>query len=117
MSMPTLRAALFASLLLSVPFAAGCSTEDLSSEGAKVTASRNPPAAGCREVGHVVGHGGGTFGGGFISNDDLIEYALNDLRNKAAEAGGNYVQHDPPTLGEGDGTTTTATISGTAFRC
>lgn len=117
MPMSKLSVAFVASLVLAVPFVAGCSTEDLSPEGAKVTASRNPPATGCKEVGHVVGHGGGTFGGEFISNDDLIEYALNDLRNKAAEVGGNYVQHDPPTLGEGDGTTTTATISGTAFRC
>ena len=69
------------------------------------------------EVKHLVGEGGGTFGGEFISNDDLIEYALNDLRNQAAEANANYIQTDPPTLGQGDGTTTTATISGTAYRC
>lgn len=80
-------------------------------------ASRNPPDVNCQLLDHVVGHGGGTFGGEFLANDDLIEYAMNDLRNQAAELGGNYVQHDPPTLGEGDGTTTTATISGTAYRC
>jgi len=96
---------------------AGCSTEDLSEEGARVVASRNAPPQGCQQLGFVVGHGGGTFGGGFISNDDLIEYAMNDLRNRAAELGGNYVQYDTPTLGDGDGTTTTATVSGTAFRC
>ena len=80
-------------------------------------ASPNPPAANCVSVKPIVGHGGGTFGGEFISNDDLIEYAFNDLRNQAAEAGANYVQNDPPQLGQGDGTTTTATVSGTAFNC
>jgi len=85
--------------------------------GAQVVASRNAPDANCVEVKHLVGEGGGTFGGEFISNDDLIEYALNDLRNQAAEANANYIQTDPPTLGQGDGTTTTATISGTAYRC
>ncbi len=94
-----------------------CSTEDLSTEGARVVASRNAPDPSCTQVGFVVGHGGGTFGGEFISNDDLIEYAMNDLRNQTAELGADYVQYDTPTLGEGDGTTTTATVSGTAYRC
>ena len=80
-------------------------------------ASRNAPAVNCAALKLLVGHGGGTFGGELISNDDLIEYAMNDLRNQTAAAGGNYVQYDPPQLGEGDGTTTTATISGTAYSC
>jgi hypothetical protein len=95
----------------------GCSTASLSGEGAKVAASRNPPTKGCKPLGYLTGKGGGTFGGGFVSNEDLIEYALNDLRNKAGELGGNYVQHDPPQMGSGDGTTTTATVTGTAYKC
>jgi len=94
-----------------------CSTATLSTAGANVAATRNAPPSQCQALGYVVGHGGGTFGGGLISNEELIEYAMNDLRNKAAELGGNYIQHDPPTLGQGDGTTTTATITGTAYRC
>lgn len=97
--------------------ACACSTEDLTAEGAAVVASRNAPPENCELVANLVGHGGGTFGGGFIANDDLIEYAMNDLRNQAAERGANYVQHDTPTLGSGDGTTTTATVSGAAYRC
>ena len=104
-------------MLVLIGLSAACSTAGLTSAGARVVASPNPPPAGCVEVKHLAGEGGGTFGGEFISNDDLVEYALNDLRNRAAEAGANYVQHDPPTLGSGDGTTTTATISGTAFTC
>jgi hypothetical protein len=112
------RAALAAlSLVLVSVLSSGCSTEDLTDAGAKVVASRNAPAVACTQLGFVVGHGGGTFGGGFISNDDLIEYAMNDLRNQAADLGGNYVQYDTPTMGDGDGTTTTATVSGTAYRC
>ena len=100
-----------------VGLVSACSTADLTADGARVVASRNAPAATCEEVKYLVGHGGGTFGGEYIANDDLIEYAMNDLRNQAAEAGANYVQHDSPQLGDGDGTTTTATISGTAYRC
>lgn len=80
-------------------------------------ASPNPPPQGCVDVGHVTGEGGGTFGGAWISNDSLIEYAMTDMRNKAGDRGANYVQHDPPSLGDGDGTTTTATVSGEAYRC
>jgi hypothetical protein len=68
-------------------------------------------------VGYLAGEGGGTFGGKWISNDSLIDDAMNDLRNKAADRGANYVQSDPPQLGSGHGTTTTVTVTGTAYRC
>lgn len=96
---------------------AGCATHALSPAGAQVAATRNAPGSDCKSLKYIVGKGGGTFGGGVIANEDLIEYAMNDLRNKAAELGANYVQHDPPQMGHGDGTTTTVTISGTAYRC
>ncbi len=95
----------------------GCKTADLTAGGAKVAAGRNPPPPGCKTLQYITGKGGGTFGGGLVSNEDLIEYALNDLRNKAADLGGNFVQHDPPQLGSGDGTTTSVTMTGTAYKC
>ena len=94
-----------------------CSVPSLSPAGARVAVARTAPPDGCSAVGYLVGEGGGTFGGGAIANDQLIEYAMNDLRNKAAERGANYVQSDPPQLGQGKGTTTTATVTGTAYRC
>jgi hypothetical protein len=94
-----------------------CSTPALSPAAAHVTVTRNAPPPTCTTVGYIVGEGGGTFGGSWISNDDLINYAMNDLRNKAAERGANYVQSDPPQLGNGKGTTTTVTMTGTAYRC
>jgi hypothetical protein len=103
-------------LILLAPMAA-CATAGLSPAGANVAVARNPPGTDCQAVGYLVGKGGGTFGGGWISNDQLIEYAMNDLRNKAAERGASYVQSDPPQLGSGKGTTTTVTITGTAYKC
>jgi len=94
-----------------------CSTAELTPAGARVAAGRGAPAESCRPLGYLTGEGGGTFGGAYISNDKLVEYALNDLRNKAGELGANYVQQDPPQLGNGHGTTTTATVTGTAYRC
>jgi hypothetical protein len=105
----------------------GCRTAGLTAEGARVATSQTapidqgyPPAA-CRSLGYVVGRGGGTFGGAWISNDELVKYAMNDLQNEVAKRGGNYVQHDTPQMGVGgdkNGTsTTTATVSGTAYYC
>jgi Domain of unknown function (DUF4156) len=111
-----------AALLMSaiVLGAAGCAhTPALSPEGAQVALSRRPPAPSCRELSYLVGEGGGSgIGGGrWIANDKLIEYATSDLRNKASALGSNYVQIDPPELGSSHGTTSTATVTGTAYRC
>lgn len=104
-----------------------CKTATLSGEGAHVATAQSAPVdygwdpSSCKELGYVVGRGGGSFGGGWITNEQLISYAMNDLRNKAAELGANYVQHDTPTLGQsgsnGGTTTSTATVSGTAYSC
>jgi hypothetical protein len=111
------RTSLACLVLLASTTALACSTPALSPAASHVAVSRNPAPTACSPMGYLVGEGGGTFGGGWISNDQLIEYAMNDLRNKAAEQGANYVQSDPPQLGNGKGTTTTATITGTAYRC
>ncbi len=115
------------SLAAAALFLAGCATADLTNEGAQVATSNTAPSAEgydphrCRSLGFVVGRGGGSFGGAWISNEDLVKYAMNDLRNKAAEMGANYIQHDTPQMGvagDQNGTTTsTVTISGTAYHC
>ncbi len=50
-----------------------------------------------------------------------MAYALNDLRNKAADMGANYVSYGQPQLGTSGTsehvTTTTATVVGTAYSC
>jgi len=102
-----------------------CRTANLSGGGANVATSQSAPVDhgytknACKSLGFVVGRGGGSFGGSYISNEQLVEYAMNDLRNQVAEKGGNFVQHDTPQLGVpgGDGATSTATVSGTAYAC
>ena len=78
----------------------------------------SPPGPECKNLGMVIGQGGGSFGGGLISNDQLMAYALNDAMNKAAERGATHFQASgPPALGGSSGTTTTATVSGVAYQC
>lgn len=108
------------SAMFSVAFAivlGGCATAALSAGGAKVAAGRTAPPPDCQPVGYLTGKGGGAFGGSWVSNEDLIEYAMNDLRNKAAEKGATYIHHDPPQLGSSEGTTSSVTITGTAYKC
>jgi hypothetical protein len=105
----------------------GCSTPALTHQGSTVLASRNAPSAegfdprSCKNLGEVYGKGGGSFGGAWISNEQLAEYAISDMRNKAAERGGNYVQYESPTFGEsgseGSSNVSSAMVAGTAYDC
>jgi hypothetical protein len=102
-------------LLLSVCL--GCATASLSTAGSHLIPVASTPPPECENVGTVIGQGGGTFGGAYISNDKLMEYAMNDARNKAAERGATHIQMSAPQLGGGNGTTTTATVMAVAFKC
>nr|APZ78675.1 membrane protein [Cystobacterineae bacterium] len=95
----------------------GCATASLSTRGRNVQAIASAPGPECENLGIIFGQGGGTFGGAYISNDQLMEYAMNDAMNKAAERGATHLQVTPPQLGGTQGTTTTATVSAIAFRC
>lgn len=98
-----------------------CTTAELSPAGTRVATTNSDPGKGCRALGQVIGKGGGAFGGGWISNEELVKYASNDARNKAAAMGGDFVKLDPPQLGTSGGkdgsTTTSATVTGTAYDC
>jgi hypothetical protein len=123
----TMRRSLCIVATLVIISAASCKTAELSGGGAQVATSQSAPVdsgwdpESCESLGYVVGRGGGSFGGAWISNEELITYAMNDLRNQAAELGANFVQHDTPTMGqtgsENGSNTTTATVSGTAYSC
>ncbi|HXX30153.1 MAG TPA: DUF4156 domain-containing protein [Myxococcaceae bacterium] len=94
-----------------------CATPELTTTGKGVVTVHTPPGPGCENLGTVVGKGGGSFFGGWISNDQLTTYAMNDAMNQAAARGANYLQISPPQLGVADGTTSTATETAVAFRC
>ena len=56
-----------------------------------------------------------------ISDEKLMEYASNDLRNKAAAKGANMVVAGPHQMmqsgGKGGGQTSTSTVTGVAYKC
>jgi hypothetical protein len=97
--------------------ALACATPSVSPTAGKLATGTTPPGPECESLGPVIGKGGGTFGGKWISNDQLSQYAINDAMNKATERGANYLQISTPQLGGGNGTTTTATETAFAFKC
>ena len=68
-----------------------------------------PPFEGCRELGIVMGSGGG---GAYTGSKDKLESAMNELRNSTAEKGGDFVVMDS-SAGDING----ITMSGRAFDC
>ncbi|MBW1809800.1 MAG: DUF4156 domain-containing protein [Deltaproteobacteria bacterium] len=77
--------------------------------------------ADCKNLGPVFGKGGGVFGGAWIPDEELMEYASNDMRNKAAAKGATHLVFSSHQMGHSGGryggTTSTSTISGVAYKC
>jgi hypothetical protein len=87
----------------------GCGAE-LTAAGAQVQVGKGAPErTQCRELGIVYGSGGG---GGYTSAQDKLQWAQNELRNKTAELGGNFVIFDA-SAGDVSG----ISMSGRALKC
>jgi len=78
--------------LVPAVFLVGCALIQLNPAASHVIASPNKAPRGCRYLGQVNGSQGNFFTGGFTANRNLEQGAQNDLRNKASNMGGNYVQ-------------------------
>lgn len=94
-----------------------CGTyKDLSPAARSITATTTRPAGQCKTLANLTGKGGGASGG-YVSNEELVEYAVNDLRNQAAALHAPHVVYSSPTMGGNEGTTTSAMVLGEALRC
>ena len=108
-----------AACIVAVAFFGACTYAQLNARGQQVWIVDSVPR-GCQNLGPVVGKGGGG-GGGFVPNEDLITYAMNDLRNKAGELGATHVTYTAPGLGvlggQNGSSVTSATVTGIAYWC
>jgi hypothetical protein len=86
----------------------GCSTA-LSPAGQRVRVGKATPHANCKELGIIYGSGSG---GGYTSSESKMRSAQNELRNKTADMGGNFVVMDAA-----GGDVAGLTLTGRAFRC
>lgn len=69
-----------------------CAAIPLHPNAHRVIATKSPAPKGCKFLGAIVGSQGDFLSGGFTSNKNMAEGAMNDLRNKAAQMNANYVQ-------------------------
>ncbi|MBF0314442.1 MAG: DUF4156 domain-containing protein [Oligoflexia bacterium] len=97
-----------------------CSAINLKPTAKDVFISNDNPK-GCKHLGEVIGKQGDFFTGGWTSNDTLVKGAMNDLKNQAAEMGGNYIQllssSSGHTSGKYGGSQTDVTLMGNVFKC
>lgn len=103
----------------------GCAATQLKQGAARVIVTRTAAPKGCKFLGSVIGEQGGTLTGGWTSNKNLAQGALNDMKNKAFDLGGNYVVLENTNAGNTmsgnlygmSGGQTDVTHSGNAYRC
>lgn len=98
---------------------AGCHRPALTPAGAAVGVSTSAPPADCARVADVRGRAGGVIEGSILGLDEsgLASYALNDLRNSAAEHNADFVYRSEPTFSSPYGHVTHAEYAGYAYRC
>jgi len=104
---------------VSVLLLAGCSAISTTREGKSVELVTEKPPGNCKPLGDVVGSQGNWFTGDYTSNKNLLIGARNDLRNKAAEIGGNYVwvQDSSNTNAWRSKGTSNTTVLGVVYHC
>ena len=78
-------------LAISGAMIVGCQATQVKPEANRIIVTRQPAPKGCKFLGSAIGEQGGSFTGGWTSNKALAQGALNDMKNKAYEMGGNYV--------------------------
>ena len=98
---------------------AGCAATKATQEGASVQLATASPSSNCRLIGEAIGTQGNWATGDLTSNKNLMLGARNDLRNQAAEMGGNYVAIQDASHASAYGSlgTTSTTIAGQVYHC
>lgn len=101
---------------------ASCAATELTTGGQRVRITNTEPGVDCEYLGVVTGSQGSALTGGLTSNENMEKGALNDLRNKAAELGGNLILILTQRAGQttdkgGAGTQTNVTMTANVYRC
>ena len=103
-----------------------CSAVQVKPGAERVIVSRTAAPQGCKFISTVTGSQGGALSGPFTSNRTMAEGAMNDLKNKAFDAGANYVVLETNQAGNtmsggagtgGGGEQTDVTNVGNAYKC
>ena len=103
---------------LAVGLLAGCGATPVSQKGAQVELTTEKPK-GCTAVGEVMGSQGNVFSGDFTTDQNLMQGARNDMRNRAAELGANvvHIQGSQNSTHPYSAGAVKSTLVGVAFKC
>ena len=112
-------------IILGLILLGACSATELSPQAYRVRITKNEPGTECEFLGDITGNQGNFFTGDFTSNANLETGARNDLKNKAANMGGNVVYLLTNRAGNTGGmnqygggmSQTNVTLSGSVYRC
>ncbi|RPH29706.1 DUF4156 domain-containing protein [Buttiauxella warmboldiae] len=104
---------------------AGCSAQNLNPQAQSVRVTNNEPGKECKFLGDVTGSQGNALAGVWTTNSNLETGARNDLKNQAANMGGNVVSiitqragHSGNTFdGTGMSRQTDVTLTGNVYKC
>jgi hypothetical protein len=106
-------------------FISACAATSLKPGAERIFVSRTSAPKSCKFLGTIVGEQGGALSGGWTSNKNLAQGAMNDMKNKAFELGANYVVLETNTAGNtssgniwhSSGQQTDVTNTGNAYKC
>lgn len=107
--------------LLPIVFLTGCASVELTPAGQNVQVVENVDES-CESLGMVFGEGGSSWkGGAYYKNSSLLQYAQNDLKNKAAALGATHIVVKTSNFGHVNGryggTVTGANLSASSYKC
>jgi len=113
------------SLVALITSMSACAATQLHAGAEQVLVTRQPAPPGCQYVQTVIGEQGGALTGGLTSNRHLAEGSMNDMKNRAHDAGANYVVIEDSRAGNTfsgsngslSGQQTDVTTTGNAYRC
>ncbi|MFC2075151.1 DUF4156 domain-containing protein [Bdellovibrionota bacterium] len=112
-------------MFAAVAFVIGCAATPINPGAQLVMLGHEKPDKACKYLGEAVGSQGGSFTGVWTSNVNMEIGAKNDLKNKAAGMGANYVQLLTQRAGDtssysrygGGGGQTNVVYVGACYRC
>lgn len=95
----------------------GCAAKSLSPGAQQVRVLNAMPDPKCQYLGEVVGSQGNFFTGEYTKDANLQLGALNDMRNQAANMGGNVVILLSNKIGLTEGSERNVTSVGNVYKC
>lgn len=95
----------------------GCAANAINPNAMQVRILDKAPDEKCRYLGEAMGSQGNFFTGSYTTDANLQRGALNDLKNQAADMGGNAVVLVANRGGQTSGTQTNVTAVGNVYMC